>query len=382
MRTCLVVILLFVILFSSLSFAQDKTYTVENKDGVRIVNNKKPLWDDEPKVALEFVQKIGETDGQDRNYLLNKPCGIVKDKTGNIYILDAGNYRVQVFDPKGIIIKTIERQGEGPGEFSEPVSIDMDEIGNLYVGNEMTNNIIVLNPDSKEISRFSVENRLPEFHLLSNKNVVVPNTRGAIRHGKTISLRYNAFGEGNLYRIYNTNGDSLAAFAYPTPYPIRSIMGLKGNSSTKAVDNLDNIFVSFNHQNRIEKYSSSGTLKMKINREKSYKETKNTELKAGPLPYINIFSFSLDVDSNGNIWNLSLSKQPSEEEIKSNDITGLMEFEIFNSDGVHLGTIPFGFTLHNVSTNNFLKMKIIDDYLYIIDPEYEMCAYEYRIVEK
>jgi len=46
--------------------------------------------------------------------------GVVPDPSGNIYVLERGNNRVQVFDPEGTYVRTMGRQGEGPGEFNRP----------------------------------------------------------------------------------------------------------------------------------------------------------------------------------------------------------------------------------------------------------------------
>ena len=52
---------------------------VQIADGVRIVHNKEPVWDDESKVRLEFVQKIGGIDAVDENYILFGIAGVALD---------------------------------------------------------------------------------------------------------------------------------------------------------------------------------------------------------------------------------------------------------------------------------------------------------------
>ena len=72
----------------------DKTYTIEIKDGVKHIHNHAPLWGDEPKVSLKFVQKIGEYDAKDENYQFYDPFEVARDSEGNIYVVDGGNRRV------------------------------------------------------------------------------------------------------------------------------------------------------------------------------------------------------------------------------------------------------------------------------------------------
>ena len=65
--TCLISV---VFLFSSCN--KDRTYIVDEKDGVRYVHNLKPQYD-QPIADLEFVQQIGELEPEDENYLFSMP---------------------------------------------------------------------------------------------------------------------------------------------------------------------------------------------------------------------------------------------------------------------------------------------------------------------
>ena len=70
---------------------------------------------------IEFVEDlvIGERDGDD-NYTLYNSRAPAVGPDGTIYVVDAGNFRVQVFDASGDWIMTLGRQGQGPGEFTRP----------------------------------------------------------------------------------------------------------------------------------------------------------------------------------------------------------------------------------------------------------------------
>lgn len=65
------------------------------------------------------------------------------DASGNLHILDPGNYRVVVIDPQGRFVKTIGRQGEGPGEFGFTFRMVVWRDGRLAV-NDLQNNAIHL----------------------------------------------------------------------------------------------------------------------------------------------------------------------------------------------------------------------------------------------
>jgi hypothetical protein len=56
------------------------------------------------------------------------------DKQGDIYVVDDGNTRIQVFDKEGKYLRTIGRRGQGPGEFRSPQNVFVNnQNGEIYV---------------------------------------------------------------------------------------------------------------------------------------------------------------------------------------------------------------------------------------------------------
>lgn len=61
------------------------------------------------------------------------PSSIGVDSLGNLYVLDAGNFRVSVFDRAGHQIRSFGRRGEGPGEFGFPSDMAVSPAGEVAV---------------------------------------------------------------------------------------------------------------------------------------------------------------------------------------------------------------------------------------------------------
>jgi hypothetical protein len=74
----------------------------------------------------------------DENYLFYTVWDVQADSRRNIYVLDSGAPRIQKYDKNGKYLQTIGRQGQGPGEFEQPIMLTFDKDDNLCVG-EMAN---------------------------------------------------------------------------------------------------------------------------------------------------------------------------------------------------------------------------------------------------
>ncbi|MEJ2237073.1 MAG: 6-bladed beta-propeller [Gemmatimonadales bacterium] len=68
---------------------------------------------------------------------LARPTEIATDDRGNVYVLDAGDASIYVLDPSGMKLRSIAREGAGPGELRWPRSLRIagDTIRVLDVGN-------------------------------------------------------------------------------------------------------------------------------------------------------------------------------------------------------------------------------------------------------
>lgn len=63
---------------------------------------------------------------------LSFPTNIAVDSHGNIYVVDTGNFRVQVYNSEGKFLRTIS-SGSKPKSFVRPKGITIDSEGNMYV---------------------------------------------------------------------------------------------------------------------------------------------------------------------------------------------------------------------------------------------------------
>jgi sugar lactone lactonase YvrE len=79
----------------------------------------------------------GTSNGQ-----FNSPRGVAVDGIGNVYVADSGNNRIQVFTSDGIFVTTWGTNGTENGQFSNPSGLAVAGGGNVYVADTYNNNRI------------------------------------------------------------------------------------------------------------------------------------------------------------------------------------------------------------------------------------------------
>lgn len=105
--------------------------SIEYENGVKVIKNPEvPLYG-EFKFELEEDLSIGNED--DENYMFYRVRDIALDSNDNIYIIDSGICRIQIYDSNGQFLQTIGRKGQGPGEFERPRRLFIDNQNNIYV---------------------------------------------------------------------------------------------------------------------------------------------------------------------------------------------------------------------------------------------------------
>jgi DNA-binding beta-propeller fold protein YncE len=72
---------------------------------------------------------------------LKYPFGIALDSSGNVFVTDSGNHRIQKFSSSGNFIKTSGTVGSAVGQFEFPMYVALDSSGNVYVADTSNHRI-------------------------------------------------------------------------------------------------------------------------------------------------------------------------------------------------------------------------------------------------
>jgi len=377
---------------------------IETVNGVRVVHNEKGgVWGKSPKVSLELVRKIGDIDTDDENLAFHYPYDVAMDAERNIYVLDTGNTRVQKFGPDGRYLATIGRKGQGPGEFIMPDGIGFDKDGNLVVSDTAQSRIHVIIDGGRDVKSVVLKDeRIYGVRALAAGGYV---GRASTFSFPTRSQPAMKLDEMRLFRTIDPDGRVTGAFGELTDFG-ETLTNADGNASEFAVGGHDALYVSFNAQNRVEKYSLDGKLLWRADRPLNYgtevKKKGKIDRSGGGVsmsaPEMNICSKGIAVDGQGRPWVVTPNRQLRKEEQVSTSIlstggpggignvsyktegntelrtTDAFKLEIFSEDGVLLGEVPL--------TQFVDAIRVFGDSLFLIDRERGVSVYQYRIVER
>jgi|GEM_PF-440104 len=226
------------------------------------------------------------------NGQLEYPFGITTDSSGNIWVADLFNHRIQKFNSKGEYVLKIGSAGYGDGQFNEPMGVAVDSSGNVWVADSGSNRIQKFNSKGEYLSQFGTFGT-------GNGQLYWP-----------LGIEIDA--EGNLWvadtgnhRIqkFNSKGEYLAKFGSEG-----SGNGQFQEPGDVAVDSSGNFWVVDSALHRIQKFNSKGEYILKSGSEGSG----NGQL-YGP--------YGIATDAEGNVWVAD---------------SGNNRIQKFNSDGKYL----------------------------------------------
>jgi DNA-binding beta-propeller fold protein YncE len=123
--------------------AGERLYAVDT-GGVRSERHHIRVIDTRSGEVLYDIGKRGVREGE-----LNLPRDIAMGPDGNLYVVDGGNFRVQVFSTEGGYLSSIGRIGGRSGNFSRPKGVDTDSDGNIYVSDAAFGNFQIFNRDGQ-----------------------------------------------------------------------------------------------------------------------------------------------------------------------------------------------------------------------------------------
>ena len=120
-----------------------RVYAVDT-GGVQTDEHRIRVFDSQSGQHLFDIGKRGKEDGE-----FNLPKDIDVGADGKVYVVDSGNFRVQVFEADGKFIRAFGSIGDRLGQFSRPKGIASDADGNIYVADTSLSNVQIFNAEGE-----------------------------------------------------------------------------------------------------------------------------------------------------------------------------------------------------------------------------------------
>jgi DNA-binding beta-propeller fold protein YncE len=129
---------------------------VVDTGGVNSDRHRVLVFDTKTGGLLHTISRRGDADGE-----LNLPRDATIGVDGNLYVVDGGNFRIQVFTPQGDFIRKFGAVGRQGGQFSRPKGIDVDRDGNIYVSDTAFGNFQIFNSSGQLLLAVGERNSIP-----------------------------------------------------------------------------------------------------------------------------------------------------------------------------------------------------------------------------
>jgi hypothetical protein len=133
--------------------AADWKGTETTVDGVLQINNPVAPVLSPTNMAPKELWRIGGDD-EDEDIFFGVIQAIQTDPSGNVYLLDRQLHQVMILSPDGEFLRTIGREGEGPGEFRHPGDLILLPDGTVGVVQQQPGKIVLLTPEGEPADNF------------------------------------------------------------------------------------------------------------------------------------------------------------------------------------------------------------------------------------
>ncbi len=123
--------------------------TTQMIDGVlHVINAEEPLRPN-MEIGFEELFRIGDDENAGDEYIFTGIGGIAVSENHDIYIQIVREDIVRAFDSEGQFIRTIGRQGQGPGEMYLAQGVSFGPDGNIWVPSAGSVRIVVFTPEGE-----------------------------------------------------------------------------------------------------------------------------------------------------------------------------------------------------------------------------------------
>ncbi len=295
-------------------------------------------------IELKAELSIGQEFGEDYDVLGEVGGGVALDDSGNVYIPDTQKHKVQLYSPEGRYIRTIGREGSGPGEYQYPIAVVPLTSGEVVVADAAGRKLLFFDRAGSHLRD------RPMLPPSSEPQYIATETSDG--HVVGLFFKFRREDEGYktgmpVEKIDPRTGESEVIYHERLEKWRPGESRGDENMSLFAVDGADRVFrseISY-EQFFIERYEPNGELSLVI--EKAFSRVKKTEAELeeeraisearrmmigapvrDPRPFKPAIGV-IGVDHKGRLW----------AQLGTTEMDRPTEFDVFSPDGDYLGRV-------------------------------------------
>ena len=215
--------------------------TVYSKTTGDVVETRQPGGSVESVYPPTFSSVLGSTEGSGSGQF-SHPLGVAVDSVGDLWVDDSGNSRIKEFSPSGTLIGTYGSEGSGEGQLKDPSGLAIDSTtGNVVVSDTGNNRIDVFSSTGKWVRTFGTTGS--GNGQLKEPDGLTVDSHGDVWVADTGNNRVEEFSSSGTYESqFGKHGSGNGEFIEPVGVAISE----------------GELFVADGGNDRVEKFTPSG----------------------------------------------------------------------------------------------------------------------------
>ena len=332
--------------------------------GIKTITSPEYPRDGRVKYEMEEELSIGVVEG-DENYIFNNPRIVRVNDAGDIYVFDAGDTRIQVYDQDGQYLRTIGRQGQGPGEYGRLVYFDVNGAGDIFVNDPMNRRVTLFNKDGGYLQSFNLESFYSKM-LVDNKNDIyfeknMSDVEEVILSSEmTEFISYNEVlrvdHEGTIMCNYGRLIGKKEARKSTGPESQVIVTYEYSPAGVWNVDRLGQFYYGYNEEYMVSVYTPDGKPAYKFGRKSKPVKNPGYKGKPGQSEFVPVFNETFLFDESDNIW-IELYRTDKEDDIR---------YDIFSPEGIYIKQIFVKYPILELKQDKAYCIVEIEDEIKVI----------------
>lgn len=183
------------------------------------------------------------------------PADLDTDAAGNVYVLDTGNHRVQVFGPDGGYVRTLGHGAGGPGKLTTPQGLWVGPDGDVVVADTRSRSLVSFGHDGQPGPRLDLD--FPPLDVVAHRD------RLYVLRMPSATMLLGADASA-LVRVVDRDGNELDGMGAAVPADVGILYLLENSRKLAAAPEGGIALVNTHIYSRLRIFASTGVLRREI----------------------------------------------------------------------------------------------------------------------